>query len=82
MFEQDRLAPLETHTPGHDLLSADLHYRLHVGPAGSATVYLQGRNLLDETQRLATSFLKDVAPQPGRSLFVGLRFDFQPPSPG
>ena len=82
VFAQDRLAPLETHTPGHDLLSADLHYRLHVGPAGSATVYLQGRNLLDETQRLATSFLKDVAPQPGRSLFVGLRFDFQPPSPG
>lgn len=82
VFEQDRLAPLETHTPGHDLLSADLHYRLHVGLAGSATVYLQGRNLLDETQRLATSFLKDVAPQPGRSLFVGLRFDFQPPSPG
>ncbi len=82
VFEQDRLAPLETNTPGHDLVNADLSYRLAAGTAGSATVYLQGRNLLDEKQRLATSFLKDVAPQPGRSLFIGLRFDFQPPSPG
>ena len=77
--EHDRLAPLETNTPGHDLVSADLEYALPFQNV-STTIYLQGRNLLDEKQRLSTSFLKDVAPQPGRSLFVGLRFDFSPPA--
>ncbi|WP_370307657.1 TonB-dependent receptor [Sinimarinibacterium flocculans] len=78
VFEHDRLAPLETNTPGHDLVSADLEYALPFQNVRT-TIYLQGRNLLDEKQRLSTSFLKDVAPQPGRSLFVGLRFDFLSP---
>ncbi len=75
VMEQDHLAPLETNTPGHDLVSADLGYTLTLGGA-RATLYLQGRNLLDEKQRQSTSFLKDIAPQPGRSLFAGIRFDF------
>ncbi|MGB1561180.1 MAG: TonB-dependent receptor [Sinimarinibacterium flocculans] len=78
VFEQDRLAPLETNTPGHDLVSADLEYALPFQNV-KTTIYLQGRNLLDEKQRLSTSFLKDVAPQPGRSMFVGVRFDFLSP---
>lgn len=74
---QDRVASLETPTPGYDLLSADLGYRFSF--AGStATLYLRGRNLLDEEIRLSTSLLKDVAPLPGRSVFTGIRFDFQP----
>ena len=80
VMEQDRLAPLETNTPGHDLVTADLRYRIVSGDSGTTTLYLQGRNLLDEKQRLATSFLKDIAPQPGRSVFLGIRFDFQPPT--
>jgi iron complex outermembrane receptor protein len=79
VMEQDRTAPLETPTPGHDLVSADLGYALTVGGA-RVTLYARGRNLLDEKQRLATSFLKDISPQPGRSVFVGLRFDFDPAS--
>lgn len=73
--EQDRTAPLETATPAYSELSADIGYAVPTA-AGTMTVYARGRNLLDETQRDATSFLKDVAPRPGRSLFVGLRFDF------
>lgn len=76
--EQDRTAALETPTPGYDLLSADLAYTLESGST-STTFYLQGRNLLDEKMRLSTSFLKDVAPLPGRSLFAGMRIDFRPP---
>ncbi|ULQ46835.1 TonB-dependent receptor [Flagellatimonas centrodinii] len=79
VFEQNRLAPLETNTPGHDLVGADLAYRLKLGEARVVTLYLQGRNLLDEKQRLATSFIKDISPQPGRSLFAGVRFDFRTP---
>ncbi len=77
VMEQDRTASLETPTPGHDLVSADLGYTLTVG-GSRVTLYARGRNLLDEKQRQATSFLKDISPQPGRSLFIGLRFDFDP----
>ena len=62
-------------TPAYDLLSADIGYTLRT-TAGEVTLYARGRNLLDETRRDATSFLKDVAPRPGRSLYLGLRFDF------
>ena len=37
-------------------------------------VFLRARNLLDEEARLATSFLKDLAPLPGRGFELGLRF--------
>jgi iron complex outermembrane recepter protein len=70
--DQDRNASLETPTEGYTLLSADLGYTL---PAGW-TLTLRGRNLLDEEARRHTSFLKDLAPLPGLSLFVGLRTVF------
>jgi iron complex outermembrane recepter protein len=73
--EQDRVSTLETPTDGYDLLSADLGYTLNAGET-AWTLYLRGRNLLDEDARRHTSFLKDLAPLPGRSLFVGLRAVF------
>ncbi|WP_420426444.1 TonB-dependent receptor [Algiphilus sp.] len=75
--EQDRTAPLESVTPAYNELRADLSYTLATA-SGPLSVYLRARNLLDDTQREATSVLKDVAPAPGRSLFVGLRMDFDP----
>lgn len=74
---QDRVAALETPTPAYELVSADLSYTRQAG-AVRTTVYLQGRNLTDEEVRLSTSLLKDIAPLPGRALFAGLRFDFEP----
>lgn len=73
--DQDRVSSLETATAGYELLSADLGYTLNAGSA-SYTFYLKGRNLLDEEARRHTSFLKDLAPLPGRSWFAGLRLDF------
>ncbi len=77
--EQTRTSALETSTPGYDLLSADLDFPLRIG-GKTVTIFVQGRNLLDEKIRLSTSLLKDVAPLPGRSIFTGLRFDFRPPA--
>jgi iron complex outermembrane receptor protein len=34
------------------------------------------RNLADEEIRLSTSFLRDVAPEAGRSVEAGLRYTF------
>ena len=75
--EQDRTAPLESVTPAYNELRADLRYTLATA-SGPLSFYLRARNLLDDTQREATSVLKDVAPAPGRSLFVGLRMEFDP----
>ena len=72
---QDRVSALETTTDGYDLLSADLGYSLAVGPT-TLTLYLRGRNLLDEEARRHVSFLKDLAPLPGRSIITGLTLRF------
>lgn len=72
---QSEVAALETETAGYNLLSADLSQGFDVG-GSEATVFLRGRNLLDEEARRHTSFLKDVYPLPGRSVFVGLNLRF------
>lgn len=66
---------LDGPTDSYTLLSADLSYRLPTGDSG-ITLFLRGRNLLDEEGRRATSFLKAVSPIPGRSLYVGVNLGF------
>ncbi|MEO5702647.1 MAG: TonB-dependent receptor [Gammaproteobacteria bacterium] len=73
--EQNKVADLETETNGYTLLEADLGYTLKAGKSNT-TLFLQGRNLLDEEARVHTSFLKDVAPLPGRAIVVGVRTHF------
>lgn len=73
---QDRVSALETATDGHDLLAADLSYRWIAADDTTTTLYLRGRNLLDEEARRHVSFLKDVAPLPGRTLVVGVTLRF------
>jgi iron complex outermembrane recepter protein len=70
-----RVASQETTTDGYTLVNAELAYRLGNRTQG-ATVYLQGRNLLNQTVRQHTSFLKDIAPMPGRTVILGLRAQF------
>lgn len=72
---QHHVAALETPTEGFNLLSADLSYRID-GSSLDSTVFIRGRNLLDDEARRHTSFLKDAYPLPGRSVFVGLSLRF------
>jgi iron complex outermembrane receptor protein len=39
-------------------------------------VFMDGTNLLDEEARPHTSFLKDLAPRPGRGIAFGVRAFF------
>jgi iron complex outermembrane receptor protein len=55
------------------LLSAEVSYALE-NP--QMFVFLRGTNLTDEDARQHTSPLKDIVPLPGRSLQLGLRYDF------
>jgi iron complex outermembrane receptor protein len=75
-FEQKRVAELETPTPSYTRVDAEIAWRLDSGARRSITVFLQGSNLLDEEIRLHTSYLKDVAPQMGRSFALGVRAQF------
>lgn len=74
--QQDRLATFETSvTPGYTKIDANLSYTQQVGSL-QLTWFALAKNLLNQDIRLATSVLKDVAPQPGRSFILGVRTKF------
>jgi iron complex outermembrane recepter protein len=70
-----RLAAQETPTDGYTLMNAEVAYKFSSSSDGP-TVYLQGRNLLNQVVRLHTSYIKDIAPMPGRTLVIGVRGQF------
>ncbi len=72
---QRRIAPVETPTDGYELLSIGGAWRFDLGRT-KGEVFLRGTNLLDETARVHASFLKDIAPLPGREVSLGLRLSF------
>jgi iron complex outermembrane recepter protein len=72
VFKQDRVASFETSTAGFTRIDASLRYRWAYSTQQNADLYLLGKNLSNRDLRAHTSFLKDVAPLPGRSVFVGL----------
>ncbi len=77
-FEQNRLASWEVGpTPSYNLLNAGLSYTEKVNKI-SWTGYLNLRNLLNEQIRFATTpmAVRLYAPQPGRSMMVGVRAAF------
>jgi len=77
VMRQDRIAAAqETATPGYTRLDAGLQYRIWHGGQASTTVYVQANNLLDKDMRAHTSFIKNAAPLPGRSLGAGVRATF------
>ncbi|HKL49955.1 MAG TPA: TonB-dependent receptor [Wenzhouxiangellaceae bacterium] len=75
VFEVDEVAEFETRTGGYDSLSANLAYRLMVD-SSEIELFLKGDNLLDQTQRVHTSFLKEFAPRPGLNVTGGVRVRF------
>ncbi len=73
---QSRLAALETSTDSYTDLSAGINYDVILNGQMNASFFLRGTNLLDEEIRHHTSFVKDVAPQQGRSVMAGIRLLF------
>lgn len=75
VFEKNDVAEFETRTPGYNMLTVNAAYAV---PAGDAEfeLFVKGANLLDETQRVHTSFLKDLAPLPGLNVTGGVRVRF------
>ena len=69
--EQGRLAPNESATDGYFRLDARIARQWD-----NLTLFLSGKNLTNQDIRLSTSYLKDVAPEPGRSIVAGASFSF------
>jgi iron complex outermembrane receptor protein len=77
VFKQKRVSSFdlrdsepEAPTAGYTRVDVGAAMRLASLPL---TLFVQGRNLTNEDIRIHTSFLKDFAPPPGRSLWLGLR---------
>ncbi len=74
--DQDEIAPFEEETPGYLLMNADVRWRLLGVSSMELELFLNASNLGDEEARKHTSFVKDVAPLPGRNYALGVRSRF------
>ena len=73
--EQDRVAnEFELPTDDYTLLNAAVAVRPFYQK--NVTVFAEARNLTNEEAREHVSFLKDIAPLPGRNLRVGVAYRF------
>ena len=66
----------ETPTEGYHLLALSADYQVKAGKWGDLWLYAKGHNLLNEEIRNSVSFLRNFAPEPGRSFIFGLRATF------
>ena len=73
--EQDRVAAFELPTSSYTMLDASLVLR-PVKDQPELKVFLDGRNLTNVEAREHASFLKDVAPLPGRTFRLGVGYRF------
>jgi len=76
VLRQNRVATLETTTGGYVRLDAGVEYTLKAAPEVTTKLFLRANNLLNQDMRVATSYIKDYAPLPGRSFVAGLRASF------
>jgi iron complex outermembrane recepter protein len=72
---QDRVAEFERESAGYTLVNAHLSYHWDVRDIGWE-IFLDATNLTDREARPHTSFLRDLAPLPGRGLAFGVRAFF------
>lgn len=72
---QDRVPEGQSTTDGYTLTNVYVTWRFG-WMASDLTAYLRATNLFDQDARVASSFLRDIAPLPGRGLQAGLRASF------
>ena len=58
------------------LVNADVRWRFQADAGPGLELFVNASNLGDEEARKHTSFVKDVAPLPGRNYAVGIRSRF------
>ena len=73
--EQNNPGAFETETESYLKVDASVHYR-PFGRLENASIFFKAKNLSDQEIRNATSFIRNFAPEPGRSLELGLRWEW------
>ena len=76
VLKQNKVAAAETSTRGYTMINLTAGYTMKMNRSTKLTVFLQGKNLMNEDVRLHTSYLKAFAPRPGRALLIGVRGQF------
>ncbi|GKS70021.1 iron complex outermembrane recepter protein [Nitrosomonas sp. PY1] len=66
----------EIRTHSYHLLTANLDYQLKMGRWGDLWLFAKASNLLNDEIRNSVSFLRNFAPEPGRSFIFGVRATF------
>jgi iron complex outermembrane receptor protein len=74
-WQQARVPANDTTTGSYTTLGVSLTYRFHAGRT-QWLAYLRGDNLTNQDVRYASSVVRDIAPQMGRSVTLGLRTTF------
>lgn len=72
--EQDSPGENETSTAAWTRLDAAIYYDVRTTRNSSLLLFVKGNNLANEEIRNSTSFLRNVAPEPGRGVEFGFRF--------
>lgn len=75
-LKQDKVADFETDTAGFTGVTAGVDWTFYSTERTQVEAFVNASNLTNQTQRLATSLIKDQAPLPGRNFTVGLRAYF------
>ena len=74
-FEQDDTGGFELPSDAYDDLRVRASWEIEVGDT-TFELYAQGRNLTDDEQRKHTSLVKDLVPEPGRTVEGGVCIAF------
>ncbi len=73
---QDRPGIDETETPSYHRFDLDVSYDWHAESGQRVLLFGKASNLSDSPIRNSTSFLRNIAPEPGMSLEIGFRAYF------
>lgn len=73
---QTKAGANETSTPGYVRLDLTTQYRLASFKNSEITLFANGKNLLNENIRNSVSFLRNFAPEAGRSAEIGVRVSY------
>jgi iron complex outermembrane receptor protein len=74
--DQNDAGEFEAETNGYTRWDAGADYRMSLAKDAELLFFLKWKNIGDEDYRQSTSFLRDFAPQAGRSVEAGLRYSF------
>lgn len=66
----------DSNSPGYLLLNLDTQYRVASFGDSEILLFAKAKNLLDENIRNSTSYLRNFAPEPGRSAELGIRASY------